>query len=117
MNVLGASYRFDNELQLTAEHLFNGVGDSDNLDASDVRLKNGVSTSLNSHLSALSLSYEFTPLLIGRYDTKNMNSNLKSVQQESRSTQCKCLKIESISIKAPETSTFGQLLNILKLGK
>ena len=70
MNVLGASYRFDNALQLTAEHLFNGVGDSDNLDASDVRLKNGVSTSLNSHLSAASLSYEFTPLLIGLYDTK-----------------------------------------------
>ncbi len=70
MNILGASYRYDNELQLTVEHLFNGVGDSDNLDASDVRLKNGVSTSLNNHLSAASLSYEFTPLLIGRYDTK-----------------------------------------------
>ena len=69
-NVLGASYRFDNELQLTAEHLFNGVGDPDNLDASDVRYKNGVSTSLNNHLSAVSFSYEFTPLLIGRYDTK-----------------------------------------------
>ena len=39
MNVLGASYRLDNELQLTAEHLFNGVGDSDNLDASNVRFK------------------------------------------------------------------------------
>ena len=25
MNVLGASYRFDNELQLTTEHLFNGI--------------------------------------------------------------------------------------------
>ena len=70
MNVLGASYSFDNGLQLTAEHLFNGVGDSDNLDASDVRLKNGVSTSLNKNLSAVSLGYEFTPLLIGRYDTK-----------------------------------------------
>ena len=70
MNVLGTSYRFDNELQLTAEHLFNGIGDPDNLDASDVRYKNGVSTSLNSHLSALSLNYEITPLLMGRYDTK-----------------------------------------------
>ena len=27
MNVFGISYRFDNELQLTAEHLFNGIGD------------------------------------------------------------------------------------------
>ena len=70
MNVLGTSYRFDSGLQLTAEHLFNGVGDSDNLKASDVRYKNGVSASLNNHLSAVSLSYEFTPLLIGRYDTK-----------------------------------------------
>ena len=70
MNVLGASYRFDNDLQLTAEHLFNGIGDSDNLDASDVRYKDGVSTSLNNHLSAILLSYEFTPLLMGRYDSK-----------------------------------------------
>ena len=70
MNVLGVSYRFKNEFQLIAEHLFNGVGDSDNLDASDVRLKNGVSTSLNNHLSAASLIYDFTPLLIGQYDTK-----------------------------------------------
>ena len=70
MNVFGISYRFDNELQLTAEHLFNGIGDSDNLDASDVRYKNGVSTSLNNHLSAILLSYEFTPLLMGNYDTK-----------------------------------------------
>ena len=70
MNVLGSSYRFDNNLHLTIEHLFNGAGDSDNLDASDIRYKNGVSTSLNTHLSAVLLSYEFTPLLIGRYDTK-----------------------------------------------
>jgi len=70
MNVFGASYRFDNELQLTAEHLFNGIGDPDNLDASDVRYKNGVSTSLNNHLSAILLSYGFTPLLMGRYDSK-----------------------------------------------
>ena len=70
MNILGASYLFDNELQLTAEHLFNGMGDPDNLDASDVRYKNGVSTSLNNHLSAILLSYEFTPLLMGKYDSK-----------------------------------------------
>jgi len=70
MNVLGASYRFDNELQLIAEHLFNGMGDPDNLDASDVRYKNGVSTSLNNHLSAILLSYEFTPLLMGKYNSK-----------------------------------------------
>ncbi len=70
MNVLGASFRFDNELQLTAEHLFNGIGDTDNLDASDVRYKNGVSASLNNHLSAILLSYELNPLLMGGYDSK-----------------------------------------------
>jgi len=70
MNVLGANYRFNNSLQITAEQLFNGIGDSDNLDASNIRYKNGVSTSLNDHLSGLSLSYEFNPLLEGRYDTK-----------------------------------------------
>ena len=70
MNVLGASFRFDNELQLTTEHLFNGIGDQDNLDASDVRYKNGVTTSLNKHISALLINYEFSPLIIGNYDIK-----------------------------------------------
>ena len=70
MNVLGINYRFNNSLQITAEHLFNGIGDSNNLDASNIRYKNGVSTSLNDHLSGVSLSYDFNPLLIGRYDAK-----------------------------------------------
>jgi len=70
MNVLGVNYRFNNGLQITAEHLFNGAGDSDNLDASNIRYKNGVSTSLNDYLSGVSLSYEFNPLLVGRYDAK-----------------------------------------------
>ena len=70
MNVLGVNYRFSNGLQITAEHLFNGIGDSDNLDASNIRYKNGVSTSLNDHLSGVSLSYEFNPLLVGQYDAK-----------------------------------------------
>ena len=70
MNVLGVNYHFNNSLQITAEHLFNGIGDSDNLDASNIRYKNGVSTSLNDHLSGVSLSYEFNPLLVGQYDAK-----------------------------------------------
>ena len=48
--------------------MFNGIGDSGNLDASNIRYKNGVSTSLNDHLSGVSLSYDFNPLLVGRYD-------------------------------------------------
>jgi len=70
MNVLGASYRFNNSLQITAEHLFNGMGDSDNLDASNIRYKNGLNTSLNEHISGVSLNYEFNPLLVGKYDGK-----------------------------------------------
>jgi len=70
MNVLGVNYRFSNSLQITAEHLFNGIGDSNNLDASDIRYKNGVTTSLNDHQSGVSLSYDFNPLLVGRYDAK-----------------------------------------------
>jgi len=70
MNVLGVNYRFNNSLQITAEHLFNGIGDSNNLDASNIRYKNGVSTSLNDHLSGVSLSYELNPLLVGQYDAR-----------------------------------------------
>ena len=67
-NVLGTSYRFKNSLQITAEHLFNEMGDSDNLDASNIRYKNGLNTSLNEHISGVSLNYEFNPLLVGKYD-------------------------------------------------
>ncbi len=69
-NVLGTSYRFKNSLQITAEHLFNEMGDSDNLDASNIRYKNGLNTSLNEHISGVSLNYEFNPLLVGKYDSK-----------------------------------------------
>jgi len=69
-NVLGSSYRFKNSLQITAEHLFNEMGDSDNLDASNIRYKNGLNTSLNEHISGVSLNYEFNPLLVGKYDSK-----------------------------------------------
>ena len=69
-NVLGINYRFNNNLQIIAEHLFNGLGDSNNLDASNVRYKNGLNTSLNEHVTGISLSYEFNPLLIGKYDSK-----------------------------------------------
>ena len=47
MNVLGINYRLNNKLHITAEHLFNGLGDSNNLDASNVRYKNGLNSSLN----------------------------------------------------------------------
>ena len=70
MNVLGINYRFNNKLHITAEHLFNGLGDSNNLDASNVRYKNGLNSSLNEHISGISLNYEFNPLLVGIYDTK-----------------------------------------------
>ncbi len=69
-NVLGFNYRFNNNLQIIAEHLYNGLGDSNNLDASNVRYKNGLNTSLNKHITGISLSYEFNPLLIGKYDSK-----------------------------------------------
>ena len=70
MNVLGLHYRFDNSLQITAEYLFNGLGDSNNLDAANIRYKNGLSSSLNKHIIGISLNYEFNPLLIGNYDSK-----------------------------------------------
>ena len=69
-NVLGINYRFNNNLQFTAEHLFNGLGDSNNLDASNIRYKNGLNSSLNEHISGISFNYEFNPLLIGNYDAK-----------------------------------------------
>ena len=69
-NVLGINYRFNNNLQFTVEHLFNGLGDSNNLDASNIRYKNDLNSSLNEHMSGISFNYEFNPLLIGNYDTK-----------------------------------------------
>ena len=75
MNVLGGSYRFNNDLQLTIEHLFNGIGDSDNLDASNIRYQNGVSTTLNNQLTGFSLDYQITPLLNAHYSMKSAWDN------------------------------------------
>ncbi len=70
MNVLGINYRFNNNLQIIVEHLINGLADSNNLDVSNIRYKNGLSSSLNEHVTGISLDYEFSPLLIGKYDSK-----------------------------------------------
>jgi hypothetical protein len=69
-NVLGINYRFNNDLQIIVEHLFNGFGDSNNLDASNIRYKNGLNSSLNEHVTGISLNYEFNPLLMGKYESK-----------------------------------------------
>jgi len=69
-NVLGINYRFNNNLQIIVEHLINGLADSNNLDVSNIRYKNGLSSSLNEHVTGISLDYEFSPLLIGKYDSK-----------------------------------------------
>jgi len=64
--VAGVDYRFANSLYCNMELLFNGAGDSSDLEASLLRSATGQSVSLGEYLAGLQLSYEFHPLLTGQ---------------------------------------------------
>ncbi|MBN2298292.1 MAG: hypothetical protein JXM72_06835 [Deltaproteobacteria bacterium] len=66
MVVAGVDYRFANSTYCNMELLFNGAGDSSDLEASLLRSATGQSVSLGEYLAGLQLSYEFHPLLTGQ---------------------------------------------------
>jgi len=64
--VLGLGHRFDNSLTLEAEYLYNGAGDPDHLEAAMIRTADGFSLHWGRHLVGLMVSYELSPLTLGR---------------------------------------------------
>lgn len=64
--VAGVDYRFANSLYCNMELLFNGAGDSSDLEASLLRSATGQSVSLGEYLAGLQISYDFHPLLTGQ---------------------------------------------------
>jgi hypothetical protein len=64
--VAGVDYRFANSAYCNMELLFNGAGDSSDLEASMLRSATGQSVSLGEYLAGLQLSYDFHPLLSGQ---------------------------------------------------
>ena len=64
--VAGVDYRFANTVYCNMEFLFNGAGDSSDLEASLLRSAIGQSVSLGEYLAGLQVSYEFHPLLTGQ---------------------------------------------------
>jgi hypothetical protein len=64
--VTGADYRFANSVYCNMEFLFNGAGDSSDLEASLLRSAIGQNVSLGEYLAGVQISYEFHPLLRGQ---------------------------------------------------
>jgi hypothetical protein len=65
--VLGCGRRFENTLDLQIEYLFNGAGEPrQDLDAALVRLSRQASLQMGRHLAGLTVSYELSPLTVGR---------------------------------------------------
>ncbi len=64
--VAGTGRRFENTFNFEAEYLYNGAGDSDNLEESLLRYTYGPSLHLSRHLLGVLFSYDFVPIIIGQ---------------------------------------------------
>ncbi|MBW1809235.1 MAG: hypothetical protein JRJ19_08510 [Deltaproteobacteria bacterium] len=63
--VVGVGHRFENTLDIEAEYIYNGSGDSDNLMAAALRMGGGGSYHMGEHLLGVVASYEILPILKG----------------------------------------------------
>lgn len=64
--VIGLGRRFESSLILEIEYLYNGGGESDDLNTAASRLERGTIQHLGRHLAGFRASYEFAPLLNGQ---------------------------------------------------
>jgi len=63
--VVGIGRRFENTLVLEAEYFHNGAGDSDDLEASLLRLGTGGLLAMSEHLLGGVVAYDLLPILVG----------------------------------------------------
>jgi hypothetical protein len=64
--VIGIGRRFDNSLVVESEFLYNGGGENSNFDLALLRMQNGNILHLGRYLAGCTVSYDITPLIIGR---------------------------------------------------
>lgn len=67
MVVAGLGRRFESSLIMEVEYLYNGGGESNELNTAALRLDRGCIRHLGRHLAGFLASYELTPLVIGRF--------------------------------------------------
>jgi hypothetical protein len=65
--VVGLGHRFENTLVLELEFLYNGGGETDDLDTAWIRFLSGNILQLGRHLVGFLASYDFLPILIGNF--------------------------------------------------
>lgn len=65
-SVAGLGHRFENNLVLEVEYLYNGGGEKNDLNSAWVRFQNGVILHLGRHLLGFMASYDFMPILVGQ---------------------------------------------------
>jgi len=65
-SVVGLGHRFENGLVLEFEYLYNGGGESENLNPAWPRFQSGAILHLSRHLAGLLATYDFMPILLGQ---------------------------------------------------
>jgi len=100
--VLGVGHRFENTLTLEFEYLYNGAGDSDNLEASLLRLAQGSTLHMGTHLTGALVSYDIIPILnvqaVWIYSFSDQSSLLQPVFTLSLSDEAELLFGASFSV-------------------
>lgn len=64
--VAGLGHRFENTLVLEFEYLYNGGGETEDLNKAWARFQRGAIIHLGRHLAGLMVSYDFMPILVGK---------------------------------------------------
>ena len=111
--VLGLGHRFDNTLTVEIEYFYNGAGESNDLDESFVRFRNGSSLQMSRHLTGLLVSYEFLPIITAQltalYSWEDPSGQLQPILTWSPSDNTEVLVGASINFgDRPEQSSTGQ---------
>jgi hypothetical protein len=112
--VIGFGHRFVSTLTVEIEYLYNGAGDSDDLNASLLRFGTGSTLQLSEHLIGLLVSYEFLPIITGQvitlYSFDSPSSQIQPILTWSVSENTELLLGASINFgERPKTRPPGEV--------
>jgi hypothetical protein len=112
--VVGFGHRFENTLTVEIEYLYNGAGDSHDLDASFVRFASGSILQMSRDLTGFLISYEFEPVITGQftalYSWDDPSAQIQPILTWSPSNNTELLLGASINFgDRPKTDSSGQV--------
>jgi hypothetical protein len=112
--VVGLGHRFENTFTAEIEYLYNGGGESNDLEESFVRFRSGSSLQMSQHLTGLLVSYEFIPIITGQltalYSWEDPSSQIQPILTWSPSGNTEVLVGASINFgDRPTRDASGQV--------